>query len=110
MWGYPHAATLPPLAPSLNPTLNPSPNPSASPGDDVAGGSDDEDDEEGGGGAGGSAAAAGARSVLGPDGVVDIEAVRRRMRSTVAVLDDFNSRRAAGRSRADYMDQVGNRV
>lgn len=28
------------------------------------------------------------------------------MRSTVAVLDDFNSRRAAGRSRADYMDQL----
>jgi hypothetical protein len=48
----------------------------------------------------------GASAVMGPDGVVDIEAVKRRLKSTVAVLEDFSNRRAAGRSRGDYMDTV----
>jgi hypothetical protein len=48
----------------------------------------------------------GASAVMGPDGVVDIEAVKRRLKSTVAVLEDFSSRRAPGRSRSDYMDTV----
>lgn len=50
--------------------------------------------------------AVGATTVLGPDGMVDIEAVKRRLKSTVAVLEDFSSRRAPERSRSDYMDTV----
>jgi hypothetical protein len=38
--------------------------------------------------------------------VVDIEAVKRRLKSTVAVLEDFAARRVQGRSRSDYMDTV----
>lgn len=69
------------------------------------GGVDSGDDGEGGGGGG---AALLLRPVLGPDGVVDIDAVKRRMRATLAVLEDFSSRRAAGRSRGEYMEQVCN--
>ena len=65
------------------------------PGDDV-----DSEDEEG------AAAAGPVSNILGPDGVVDIEAVKRRLKSTVAVLEDFAARRGQGRSRSDYMDTV----
>ena len=37
---------------------------------------------------------------------MDIEAVKRRLKSTVAVLEDFAARRGQGRSRSDYMDTV----
>lgn len=36
----------------------------------------------------------------------DLEVVRRRLKETVTVLDNFAAARAPGRSRADYMDQV----
>lgn len=74
-------------------------------GDDVEG--DGEDSEEQGGGGTGAGGGVGATTVLGPDGMVDIEAVKRRLKSTVAVLEDFGARRAPGRNRSDYMDTVG---
>ena len=36
----------------------------------------------------------------------DLALVLRRIKDVVAVLEDFARRRAPGRSRADYMDQV----
>ena len=39
----------------------------------------------------------------------DLEVVRRRLKETVAVLDNFSSQRQQGRSRAEYLDQVGHR-
>lgn len=66
---------------------------------DDAGGDDMDSDEPAGG-------AVGTNTVIGPDGMVDIEAVKRRLKSTVAVLEDFGQRRAPGRSRSDYMDTV----
>ena len=36
----------------------------------------------------------------------DLEVVRRRLKETVAVLDDFGKLRAPGRSRGDYLDQL----
>jgi len=43
-------------------------------------------------------------------GVADLEAVRVRIKDTVAVLDNFAKLRAKGRSRADYMQQVCGRA
>jgi hypothetical protein len=37
----------------------------------------------------------------------DLEVVRRRLKETVGVLDNFAALRQPGRSRAEYMDQVG---
>ncbi|GBF95737.1 ribosomal RNA methyltransferase [Raphidocelis subcapitata] len=36
----------------------------------------------------------------------DLEVVRRRLKETVGVLDNFAAQRAPGRSRAEYMDQL----
>ena len=36
----------------------------------------------------------------------DLEVVRRRLKETVSVLDNFTSMRQPGRSRAEYMEQV----
>eukprot|EP00879_Flechtneria_rotunda_P017742 GHRR01018600.1.p1 GENE.GHRR01018600.1~~GHRR01018600.1.p1 ORF type:complete len:412 (+),score=211.41 GHRR01018600.1:258-1493(+) len=66
---------------------------------------DDDDNADGldeymdGGGIGLGAAA------VGPDGAVDLELVKRRLRQVVAVLEDFSASRAPGRSRAEYVDQ-----
>ncbi|WIA08327.1 hypothetical protein OEZ85_007769 [Tetradesmus obliquus] len=67
--------------------------------DDEGMGGDYEDDETGLG------AKLGAPAV-GPDGAVDLDLVKRRLKQVVGVLEDFSSRRAGNRSRSDYMDQL----
>lgn len=42
----------------------------------------------------------------GPDGAVDLDLIKRRIKHVINILEDFTNRRSANKSRGDYMHQL----
>lgn len=43
---------------------------------------------------------------VGPDGAVDLDLIKRRIKTVVGILEDFTNRRSSSKSRAEYMQQL----